>query len=439
MAEDPTASHEAKTSLDLALQLLLEKIYYASPKSEIPADLHHNPFFQELSNYLTELTRFGLALSNGDLSQTLKAKGALAGSLKNLQATLQHLTWQTQMIAKGDFNQRVDFMGDFSLAFNTMVARLAEARSALEKSEAVYRSMFENNRAVQILVDGKDGRIVDANPAACAFYGYSRSELRGKTLEEIHIIPSEQIPEFLEQIQHTASNEPVVLPQRLASEEIRTVEIYSSPIEIFEQTLLYSIVHNITERKIAEDALNLRMKQIEELKEELREQAIRDPLTGLFNRRYWNETIDREISRAARTHSPVGLIMLDIDYFKKINDTFGHPAGDQVLQTLGTLLISRLRDADIACRYGGEEFLCLMPGAPLEAALERAEHLRAAFESQQVDFGEAQIKATISLGVAVFPDHGNTSQELLNSADQALYTAKHQGRNCVVLASKAQD
>lgn len=169
----------------------------------------------------------------------------------------------------------------------------------------------------------------------------------------------------------------------------------------------------------------------------LREQSIRDYLTGLFNRRYMDETLEREIRRAERAGFPVGIIMLDIDHFKKLNDKFGHAAGDVVLQEIASLMKAKIRYADIVCRYGGEEIVIVMPEASLHATLQRAEVLREEVKNLDLTYeNQALGKITISLGVAIFPDHGNTTQAVMLSVDSALYTAKRAGRDRVVVASR---
>jgi diguanylate cyclase (GGDEF)-like protein/PAS domain S-box-containing protein len=167
------------------------------------------------------------------------------------------------------------------------------------------------------------------------------------------------------------------------------------------------------------------------LREKLRNQAIRDPLTGLFNRRYLEETMERELHRVRRQEIPLAVIMMDLDHFKLYNDTFGHSAGDDLLSALGTLLKSHIRGEDIACRYGGEEFLLILPGASVSIALARAESLRLAVkEMHQHHHG---LKPTsLSLGVAVYPEHGDTGLQLIQSADAALYRAKKAGRDQVM-------
>ncbi|MEI7772736.1 MAG: GGDEF domain-containing protein, partial [Chloroflexales bacterium] len=163
------------------------------------------------------------------------------------------------------------------------------------------------------------------------------------------------------------------------------------------------------------------------------EQAIRDPLTGLFNRRYLEETLTRELHRAARNRYPVGVIMLDIDHFKQINDTYGHEAGDTVLRTLGALLLGMVRAGDVACRYGGEEFVLILPAASLAVIDSRAEAIRHAVGALEIVYHDLVLPPiTVSLGTSVVADAQASVAEALARADAALYAAKRAGRNCVV-------
>jgi diguanylate cyclase (GGDEF)-like protein len=169
------------------------------------------------------------------------------------------------------------------------------------------------------------------------------------------------------------------------------------------------------------------------LMDTLREQAIHDSLTGLFNRRYMEETLKRELSRAARKNVPLGIIMLDLDHFKQFNDTFGHSAGDALLRELGVFLQSHIRGEDIACRQGGEEFMLILPEASLDNTRKRAEQLGEEVKHLNVQYrGQSLGAVTLSIGVAVFPDHGLTVDSLLQSADSALYRAKKAGRDRVM-------
>ncbi len=168
------------------------------------------------------------------------------------------------------------------------------------------------------------------------------------------------------------------------------------------------------------------------LQDRLRQQSIRDPLTGLFNRRYLEESTTRELSRCARRDLPLSLLMLDIDHFKVFIDVHGHAGGDAVLAHFGNLLQSMTRGEDIACRYGGEEFTLILPEADVPAATARAEAIRTAVEAMQVPhLGKILPQVTISVGVAGYPEHGNVPETLMKAADEALYRAKRAGRNRV--------
>jgi diguanylate cyclase (GGDEF)-like protein/PAS domain S-box-containing protein len=171
------------------------------------------------------------------------------------------------------------------------------------------------------------------------------------------------------------------------------------------------------------------------LRESLQQQSIRDPLTGLYNRRYLEESLEQELSRAKRQKHPISMIMLDIDHFKRFNDNYGHDAGDYVLQTVGTLLKKYVRGSDIACRYGGEEMILVLPELSLEAASKRAEEIREAISQIVLSHnGKSLGNVTASFGTASFPQHGVMGSAVMQSADAALYRAKAAGRNQVMIA-----
>ncbi|HZX31815.1 MAG TPA: diguanylate cyclase [Rhodocyclaceae bacterium] len=183
--------------------------------------------------------------------------------------------------------------------------------------------------------------------------------------------------------------------------------------------------------------INARLRQqldeVAKLQTALKEQAIRDGLTGLYNRRYLDETLERELARARRDNLPLCMVLLDIDHFKRLNDTYGHQTGDEALRLLARKLLHHVRAEDIACRYGGEEFLILMPHIPLAVAADRAEGWRRVIEEIRLPGLEGEIGFTASLGVAAYPEHGRTPDELTHGADLALYAAKRRGRNQVVV------
>jgi diguanylate cyclase (GGDEF)-like protein/PAS domain S-box-containing protein len=170
------------------------------------------------------------------------------------------------------------------------------------------------------------------------------------------------------------------------------------------------------------------------LREKLRAEAIHDPLTGLFNRRYLEETLSRELHRARRGNSPLCLAMLDLDRFKQFNDRFGHDAGDSFLRELGRLVRENLRKSDISCRYGGEEFVLVLPDSSLPDAEQRLEQLRVLIKHLKIQHGDQMIgPLTISAGVAQAEKLSTEPSELLRAADNALYAAKKAGRDRVVV------
>jgi len=275
-------------------------------RASLPVELEANAELEALLDDLVELYQFTLAISKGDLEQPLSLRGSLAGSLKNLDAALRHLTYQTQRVAAGDFTQRVDFMGEFSEAYNSMVVALDKARTELD----------------------------------------ARNEL------------------------------------------------------------------------------------LQAQKAKLEELATTDALTGVYNRRKFNELILAEIERVRRYEHPLSLFILDIDHFKRINDTHGHEAGDEVLVVLAGLIGAGIRATDSLARWGGEEFVVLSPEVTGDEAMGLAERLRSAAGSYEYSFAGA---VTVSLGVAQHRA-GETPDELFARADEALYRAKEGGRDRVEVA-----
>jgi diguanylate cyclase (GGDEF)-like protein len=169
------------------------------------------------------------------------------------------------------------------------------------------------------------------------------------------------------------------------------------------------------------------------LSENLSMQSIQDAQSGLYNRRFMEESLQREISRVVRKQTQIGIIMADLDHFKKFNDVYGHAAGDKIISQLGKLLKDRFRGSDIACRYGGEEFLVILPESSREDTIKRADGLREEVKKMEIVFqGQILGAITVSMGVAAYPVNGTRIDELLRVADTALYKAKQEGRDRVV-------
>jgi len=168
---------------------------------------------------------------------------------------------------------------------------------------------------------------------------------------------------------------------------------------------------------------------------ELNLQAMRDPLTGLYNRRQLEEGLHREVLRARRIGAPVGVMAIDLDHFKRVNDTLGHEVGDIALRGIAEVLASCVREEDIACRAGGEEFVIILPGTGKTALRSRAEALRKTIEQARIPAGEGTLRLTVSIGLASFPSYGDSGQAVLRAADVALYKAKAAGRNRVIMCT----
>jgi diguanylate cyclase (GGDEF)-like protein/PAS domain S-box-containing protein len=332
--------------------------------------------------------------------------------------------------------------------FSEDVTDLKRTETALRDSEAKYRFIAERSADV-IWQIGTDMRFTYINEADEKMRGFPRSEVLGRPLAEVltpasfdKVMQANAARMAAEQRGETTGTVQYELEQRCKNGGTVWTEINSSPMRDDAGKIVgfFGITRDITARKRAEDRLraaNERLQnqiaEIQRLQEALQEQAVRDSLTGLYNRRYLDETLEREISRAKREGHPLSLVMIDVDHFKRLNDTYGHQAGDQVLMALGDLLREDTRTEDVPCRYGGEEFLVLMPHMPLEAAHERAEYWRMKFAELAVTHGELAMRTTISLGVAAYPNHGHAADELTQCADLALYLAKHDGRNRVVV------
>ena len=300
-----------------------------------------------------------------------------------------------------------------------------QVEAKLRESKERLRFITENTHDVVWQLD-QELCFIFINGADERMRGYRREELIGCSLSDQITLSGRQI---LEQATKRQLSSPESRVENFEVEMFRKeggriwVEINSTPIRDSSGEITGYI-------GVARDATQHR-----ERHEKLRQQSIRDPLTGLFNRRYLDDSLERELSRAKRDGLPLSLLMIDIDFFKKLNDTHGHQAGDEVLKRLGQLICNGARSADLPCRYGGEEFLLVLPTMSLESAAERAEHWRLTFANEQIAFAGTLLSATLSVGVAAFPGHGMTADELIRAADQALYAAKNSGRNRVVVAA----
>ncbi len=345
--------------LDMADELskLVLDIMTLGKPPQIPERYASISSMQTLYATLLSLRENLYATSNGDLSREVALKGFVGGALKTLQANLKHMTWQTKLVASGDFSQRMEFMGEFSQSFNAMVIQLDQTLKEITKKDAELSKVNDN--------------LVKENA------------IRTET--------------------------------EAALKRVNT-----------------DLVKEVTIRKEAE--LALRKSQ-----EDFRKLSITDPLTGLFNRRKFNDEAEREIRRAIRYGHPLAAIMLDIDFFKHINDTFGHTCGDMVLKLVAKTTKEMLRAHDIPARYGGEEFIVLFPETPVEAAANIAERLRRRIQESITQTERGPITITASFGVSEFLGKGDNKpsgkilSDFISQAEQALNASKNAGRNKVTV------
>ncbi len=314
-----------------------------------------------------------------------------------------------------------------------------------ERAETELRKLSQavEQSPVSIVITDLDGNIEYVNPRFIQLTGYSSDEAVG---ENPRILKTDLTPpETYQQLWETITQGKEWRGEFANRKKDGSLYYESANISpIINQngitTHYLAVKEDITERKQAADRLKtaneqlqLHVTEVEKLQQELSVQAIRDPLTGLYNRRFLAESMGRETARAARGIRPLSVLILDIDHFKSINDTFGHKSGDEVLLQLGALLAATVREEDIVCRYGGDEFVVVMVDASEEDVRMRAEMIRCSISEMRFHFDKIELSVTSSIGIAAVLQHGDTWERAFERADSAMYRAKKDGRNRVVV------
>ncbi|NJC97892.1 MAG: hypothetical protein C3F07_04070 [Anaerolineales bacterium] len=335
---------------------------------------------------------------------------------------------QTNYAALRDFD-----LAPISFGISGIIYVYAIFRHQLMDLIPIARSRLIENMSDGVMVIDAQGRVVDVNPAMRSFLEDDPASFLGRNISDVLDFWNGNSDYLLNGLEARTE-------LRLPNNPSRYLDLRVSPLYDDDQRLSGRLIvfRDITDRKEVEkdlrhamDRMQTQLIEIGLLQSQLREQAIRDPLTNLFNRRYLEETLERELARAAREHYPLCILMMDLDHFKNTNDTYGHEAGDFVLRTLADTVTSQSRQGDFVCRFGGEEFVLVMPNIGVHTAKTRSHELHRSIGYLNIPYGRFNLSTTVSMGLAMYPAHGKTKEELLRAADKALYAAKHAGRNRV--------
>ena len=348
----------------------------------------------------------------------------VSGEVDSVNYTFRAIRKSGEIIHLEIFGSKIKLAEKIAVAGSTLdVTARIEAENALRRSESKFRSLFESSRDAVMILD--KGRVVDCNAATLEMFGCDNADIfLGKYLSDFS--PSFQ-PSGLDsktgaqkQISKALSRGSLFfewIHTRLNGEEF-PAEVMLSEVEIEGKQMVQALVRDITQRKIMED--------------ELKRLASTDPLTGANNRRSFLEKGANELLRSLRYKHPLSLLMIDVDHFKTINDTYGHNAGDVVLKALVSKSAKILRGTDILGRLGGEEFAVILPETDDQKAIEVAERLRKGLSELIVKSEEGPIQFTVSIGLAMVKDATDNLVSIMSRSDAAMYKAKENGRNRVV-------
>ncbi|MBK7448082.1 MAG: sensor domain-containing diguanylate cyclase [Anaerolineales bacterium] len=285
----------------------------------------------------------------------------------------------------------------------------------LRKNELKYRTVADNTRDWEFW-QSPEGTFIYTSPSCINITGHSPEEFASQPKLIEDIIHPKDLAWFQSHIHYSTKNKVVgEIEFRVIQPNGNIVWVSHVCQPVFDENGTYLGIRG-SNRDI--------------------EQALHDPLTNLYNRRHLTETLEKEISRTQRERKYASVVIMDIDRFKKVNDTYGHQTGDKFLISIADLLKKNIRDSDFAYRYGGEEFLLILPGTTASSAFKRADHFRQLCAGIRIPYENRELSITLSIGVAACPTHGKKADELLIKADKALYQSKHDGRNRVTIWKK---
>ena len=305
------------------------------------------------------------------------------------------------------------------------------AEQKAQNSEKRFRKLFEDNQAIELILDPNSGQIIEANRAAVRFYGYSAQELKGKLISQLNTLSSQEITEEMQTAKRELRTH-FYFKHRIANGDIRDVEVHSGPVEWYEQTLLYSIIHDVTKEKKLQT-------ELAEKATELEYHASHDTLTGLINRREFEHRLHKAINSCKEDKFCKRTVLaLDLDNFKVVNDTAGHAIGDDVLYKISQIMNAKVRARDTFARLGGDEFGVLLENCTITDAEEVAVSIIEAVKGFQYHWNDSTFHLGVSIGIAPIECNQHTTMDdTLNKADAACYEAKRLGRNRLQIFSAA--
>jgi len=408
----PVAGQADQPDLKRVLEVLQGALQSAAAPEALPEDLASVEGLAALYAQIMDMRRFLLGLSQGDLKQKLIHKGYLPGVLKLFQSNLRHLTWQTQMLAGGDFSQRVDFMGEFANAFNSMVVRLRDSSKAIHESEERYRFLAENSADIIWRIDA-DHRFIYASPADERMRGFHYKEILGQPVwsamhPDFVALMQERCRDYLAAIADTADPAPLRVEVPLLRKDGGSVwaEILSNPVREDDGSIrgFHLVARDISLRKTYEEQLVF--------------VSTHDVLTGLYNRAYF----ETEFKRASMGRQlPISVIMADVDGLKRINDSLGHAVGDDLIKTAAEVLSKAFRSGDLVARLGGDEFAVLLPGADEAVVSESLKRICTEMETCGLQNRPFHLSLSLGAATARIPEE---MEQVLREADRRMYENK---------------
>jgi len=425
---------EHEGELEQILQYLHSLVFSPNPSQDISEYIKCAQKAEEIALALIEARRAMSMASKGDFSYKIVSKGFLPGTLKALQANLNHLEWLTRRIAGGDMEQRVSFMGGFSEAFNSMVEQLSATLKKLREEEERWHLAMLCSRDGVWEIDLKSNAPPYFSPRFSELLGFSQESMPGVVDWPKFFEPGDHVILTLYRRFFTQSNSPdsFKLDHKLRCADGKYRWFLTRGMTLFDPATgtplrLIGVTAGIQDRKEREEYFSYR--------------ATHDVLTDLPNRILFDEHLKNGLAIAKRTNSYLGIVMIDLDKFKYINDTFGHDAGDQVLVEVANRLRKSKRESDMASRFGGDEFALVLAFSKeeLPAITKVLQRAMLALKKPILLNGTTEVAMSASFGVSVYPTDGESPRMLMVHADEAMYHAKALGRGVCVFWKRGKN